>query len=256
MVLGILQARVGSTRLPGKVLRPILGLPMIIRQIERLSRVRRIDRLVLATSTDEADDGLAQLCEGHGVCCFRGSLNDVLDRFYQAAGEYVPEHVVRLTGDCPLIDPDLVDRVIACHVGEGNDYTSNTIPPTYPDGLDVEVVRFRCLQEAWKEAVLPSEREHVTPFVYRRPDRYKIGHVRNPVDLSSLRWTVDEPEDFDVVTAIYEALYPGNPMFTTDDILAHLDRNPALKNANIRYGRNEGYLRSLEADEAIRKGKS
>lgn len=255
MILAVLQARVSSTRLPGKVLRKILGAPMILRQIERVQRARSIGRLLMATSTDPADDPLALLCMENDVACFRGSLDDVLDRFYQAVRSHRPEHVVRLTGDCPLADPTLIDHVVGTHVAGGFDYTSNTIPPTYPDGLDIEVIRYSCLEEACREALLSSEREHVTTFLYGKPDRYRIGAVRNAVDLSDLRWTVDEPDDFELVRTIYEALYPENPAFTTEDILGLLERIPALKTWNVRHARNEGYEKSLKEDGIFKSGK-
>ncbi len=248
MMLAILQARFSSTRLPGKVLKPILGKPLLLLQIERIKRAERVDRIILATSTDPADDAIGSMCRENDIALFRGSLNDVLDRFYQAAKPLLPDHVVRLTGDCPLADPRLIDQVIAFHLQGGYDYTSNTIEPTYPDGLDIEVVRFSCLEAAWREASLPSQREHVTPFIYRHPDRFKIGSFKNTTDLSPLRWTVDEPLDFELVTRIYETLYPHDPAFTTQDILALLDKNPSLKTMNTRYGRNEGYDNSLAED--------
>ncbi len=249
MILAILQARVSSTRLPGKVLKPILGQPMLLQQIGRVRRATRIDRLVVATSLDIFDDPIEQLCRENNLECFRGSLEDVLDRLYQAAKPFRPDHVVRLTGDCPLSDPDLIDQIVEYHLKNQFDYTSNAIQPTYPDGLDMEIFRFSCLETAWKEAVLPSQREHVTPFIHQQPDRFKIGHFKGPVDLSMLRWTVDEPADFDLVTRIYEAIYPGNPNFTTADILAFLDRNPALKTVNTHHERNEGLQKSLRADK-------
>jgi len=254
MVLAILQARFSSTRLPGKVLKPILGKPMLLRQIERVRRAERIDRFMVATSTDASDNAIENLCRENSIPCSRGSLNDVLDRFYQAARPLHPDHVVRLTGDCPLADPSLIDEIIAFHIEGGFDYTGNTIEQTYPDGLDVEVVKFAGLEAAWREASLPSEREHVTPFIYRHPDRFTLGSYRNTTDLSSLRWTVDEPLDFELVTKIYEALYPLNPAFATQDILALLDREPDLKTMNIHYQRNEGYKKSL-AEDAAHTGK-
>ncbi|MES2353791.1 MAG: glycosyltransferase family protein [Pseudomonadota bacterium] len=250
-ILAILQARTSSTRLPGKVLKPILGRPMIERQIERLRRAKNFDRLIVATSDDANDSALAELCAELSVDCFRGSLNDVLDRFYQAALPHQPQHVVRLTGDCPLADPGLIDAVIAMHIANGNDYTANCLQATFPDGLDVEVVRFSALAEAWREARLPSQREHVLPFIHSAPERYQIGHYRNDVDLSNLRWTVDEPGDYDLVSHIYEALYPANPAFTTADILMLLEKEPVLRTLNTHYVRNEGFLKSLQADEVF-----
>jgi len=165
MILAILQARVSSTRLPGKVLKPILGMPMLLRQIERVKQAKLIEQLLVATSDDKSDDPIEQLCRENDIACFRGSLDDVLDRFYQAAKPYQPDHIVRLTGDCPLIDPQLIDEVVVFCLSGDYDYVSNAFEPTYPDGLDVEVFRFPCLQQAWEEAELPSEREHVTLFI-------------------------------------------------------------------------------------------
>lgn len=247
-MLAILQARTSSSRLPGKVLRPILGEPMLARQIERLRRSAHIDPLIVATSAEASDDPLAALCERLGVPCHRGSLNDVLDRFYQAARPLQPAHLIRLTGDCPLADPAVIDACIDYHLAGDYDYTTNALQPTFPDGLDVEVFRFKCLEEAWTEAALDSEREHVTPFIHRRPERYRIGHYRQAEDLSWLRWTVDQPADFEVVESIYNALYPAKPDFDTADILAFLAAQPELARRNIDITRNEGYLKSLAAD--------
>ena len=249
MILAILQARVSSSRLPGKVLKPILGKPMLQHQLERLQRARKFDKLVVATSDQPDDQDLVALCRNAGVGCFRGSLNDVLDRFYQTAKPLVPQHVVRLTGDCPLTDPELVDRVIQFHLDGVYDYTSNTIEPTYPDGLDATIMRFSSLETAWREATLPSDREHVAPFIWKQPDRFKIGSVKGSDDLSHLRWTVDEPEDFELVTQVYEALYAENPRFGTDDILKLLAEKPYLAKLNSAFTRNEGYLKSLEKDQ-------
>jgi spore coat polysaccharide biosynthesis protein SpsF len=249
LILAILQARMSSTRLPGKVLKPILGRPMLWRQLERVLRVRSIDKLVVATSDRPEDRDVGDLCEAFDVDCFFGNLDDVLDRFYQAARRYYPEHVVRLTGDCPLSDPDLIEQIIQYHLEGDYDYTSNTIEPTFPDGLCAEVMRYSVLKAAWREATLPSEREHVTPFIIKRPERFKLGNFKGVPDLSHLRWTVDEPEDFELVTRIYEALYPQNPQFTTQDILAFLDKNPHLLEINSRFERNEGYQKSLERDK-------
>ena len=248
MILAILQARVSSSRLPGKVLKPILDVPMLLRQLERLGRARKIDRLLVATSVEPSDDAIEELCRQHNIACFRGSLNDVLDRFYQAASPIKAEHVVRLTADCPLADPELIDQVINFYLDGGYDYASNSVESSFPDGLDVEVFKFSCLEQAWHEARLPSQREHVTPFIHQQPQRFRIGHFRSPVDLSHLRWTVDMPKDFELVTMIYEALYPRKPEFSTADILNLLDQRPELVNWNTMYQRNEGYLKSIAAD--------
>lgn len=245
MICAVIQARHSSTRLPGKVLKPILGRPMLERQIERLRRARRIDRLTVATSDQTDDDVLARLCGALGVRCHRGSLEDVLDRVYAAALPDAPGHVVRLTADCPLADPDLIDQVVGFCVEGGYDYASNVLEPTFPDGLDIEVMRLESLAAAWREATLASEREHVTPFLYKHPERFSLGSYKSAQDLSSLRWTVDEPEDFELIERIYRELYPRNAAFTTSDILRLLDENPGLKTFNTRYRRNQGYLESL-----------
>jgi len=254
MNLAILQSRMSSSRLPGKVLAPILGQPMILRQVERLRRARRLDRLVVATSTDPSDDILAEVCRAADIECERGSLDDVLDRFWQVAHKYLPANVVRLTADCPLIDAELVDEVVAFHIDHGFDYTSNVLDPTFPDGLSAEVVRSECLERASREARLPSEREHVTPYFYKHRDLFRVGSYRGEPDLSALRWTVDHPEDLQFVRSVYAALYPSNPAFGTQDVLALLDREPALRSINARFERYEGYKKSLAEDRAVLSG--
>ncbi|MCL6479747.1 MAG: glycosyltransferase family protein, partial [Peptococcaceae bacterium] len=232
---------------------PILGKPMLLRQIERIKRSRLIDLLLVATSSDLTDDPIDRLCRENGISCFRGQLDDVLDRFYQAAKTInpKPEHIVRLTGDCPLIDPELIDEVIDFHVQGLFDYTSNTIEPTYPDGLDVEVFTFGCLEGAWQKANLPSQREHVTLYIHQQSHQFKIGSYKNKDDLSYLRWTVDEPLDFELVDQIYKALYPAKPWFTTADILTLLKRKMHLVTLNNKFKRNEGLERSLFKDKAF-----
>lgn len=248
-VLAILQARVTSTRLPKKVLAPILGQPMLARQIERLRRATTLDKLVVATSDDASDDPLAAMCAAIGVPCHRGSLNDVLARFQGAASAFGPaDHIVRLTGDCPLADPAVIDAVVLHHLSSGADYTANAIQPSWPDGLDVEVVKATVLQRAFDEARLPSEREHVTPYIHKHPELFRIEHVKGDRDLSSLRWTVDESADLAFVSEVYAALYPKNPAFDTAAILALLEQRPELAELNSQFVRNEGYAKSLAID--------
>lgn len=251
MILGILQARVSSTRLPGKVLKPLLGQPMLLRQIERIQRAKKIDQLIVATSQDTSDDPLAQICQKNDISYYRGSLKDVLDRFYKIAVQYQPEHIVRLTGDCPLIDPEIIDLVIETHCQGDYDYTSNTIEPTYPDGLDVEIFTYETLRTAWEKANTTAQREHVTLYIHRQPKVFRLGCVKNCVDLSDLRWTVDEKMDFMVVEEIYKQLYPANPQFTTADILNFYKQNKKLKMLNQQYKRNEGLTKSLLQDQLI-----
>jgi spore coat polysaccharide biosynthesis protein SpsF len=240
MIIAILQARASSRRLPGKVLKPILGQPMLARQIERIRRAVRLDALVLATSDGTEDDAVAAVGSSIGVPVYRGSLDDVLDRFYRAAEPYRPSHVVRLTGDCPLADWRVIDAVIDLALTSGHDYASNTMPPTFPDGLDVEIIRFPALAAAWREATSAPEREHVTPFLRNHPERFTFANLPSPEDLSALRWTVDEPADFTFVTAIYEALYPADPAFGTDDVLRFARANPQIVCVNSGIKRNAG----------------
>lgn len=211
-----------STRLPGKVMAPLLGRPMIWRQIERLRRAGRIDALVAATSTDPSDDPLAAFLEAEGVSVFRGSLDDVLGRFCGVIERHPQARtVIRLTADCPLADWRVIDQVIAHHAATGADYTANTpARRTFPHGLDVEVVQAAALLEAGREARDPYEREHVTPFVNRRPERYRLAWVSRLPSLAHLRWTVDLPGDLAFVRGVYGTLYPADPAFTSEAVVA------------------------------------
>jgi spore coat polysaccharide biosynthesis protein SpsF len=237
-----------STRLPGKALLRTCGKPLLQHQVERVRRARRIDALVVATSTDTSDDELQQLCELIGVPCHRGSLGDVLDRFVGAARPFSPGWVVRLTGDCPLADPQVIDAVIEAGQERGVDYASNALHPTYPDGLDAECIRWEVLVEAAREARKPSEREHVTPFIHTQPQRYRLREVRHPTDLSASRWTVDDAADFVFVSQVYEHLYAARPAFGMDDVLAFERSHPLVAGINRNARRNEGYLKSLAQD--------
>lgn len=221
MAAAILQARMSSTRLPGKVMADLLGRPMIERQLERLRRCETLTRLVVATSSDASDDPLAEFLGGLGVDVFRGALQDVLARFAGAAEAFgLAGTIVRLTADCPLADPQVIDGCVRLQAEAGVDYASNALKRTYPRGLDVEVFTLAALRIAAAEAADPYEREHVTPFLYRRPERFGIADLVQARDESALRWTVDTPADFDFVRRVYEALYPNKPAFSSDDIRA------------------------------------
>lgn len=246
MIVGIIQARMSSTRLPGKVLLPLAGAPMLARQIERLRRARKIDRLMIATTTNADDDPIENLAEEIGIPIYRGSRDDVLDRYYQAARPLGPTHVVRLTADCPLCDWGLIDTLVDFGLERDCDYASNTLRPTWPDGLDAELIRFAALEESWNDASSPVQREHVTPFIIARPRRFSQAGLENDLDLSAMRWTVDEPRDYAFVAEIYDALYPAKPAFTTEDILGLLRERPELAEINLGIERNEGLKRSLE----------
>lgn len=224
---------------------------MLQRQIERVKRSKQIDSIILATSNSSEDDPLEGLAKKMGIPCFRGSLEDVLDRFYRAAQTASPDHVVRLTGDCPLADPDVIDEVIKTHLENANDYTSNGFPPTFPDGLDVEVIQFSALEAAWKNAKSAAEREHVTYFLYNHPELFRLGNYSGKNDLSALRWTVDEPRDFLFVEKIYSSLFPLGEDFRLADILDLLSKHPELKALNQGIARNEGLQASLDGEKKV-----
>jgi len=207
---------------------------MMARQIERIRRCRRLDHLVVATSREPADDAIAALSQSLQVDCFRGALDDVLDRVYQAARPYGAPHVVRLTADCPLADPEVIDATVECFLAGGYDYATNALDRTFPIGLDVEAFRFRCLEDAHREARTPDEREHVTPFMYGQPQRYRVGQYRHGADLSDLRWTVDDAGDYAFVSAVYAELYSRNPAFGWRDVLSLLDARPDLRRVDGR----------------------
>lgn len=231
MTLAILQARMSSSRLPGKVLADLVGAPMILRQIERVSRAQRISRLIVATSTRPDDDVLAKTLKDANVEVVRGDLDDVLSRFILAL-DAAPEEpaAVRLTADCPLADPTVIDDTIALFHQSGADYASNTGDTrTFPKGLDVEIFRASALREAHAETTDPYDREHVTPFLYRRPERYRLVTLTQARDEGDARWTVDRPDDLDFVRAVYAALYAVRPDFSSDDVRALVARRPDLQ---------------------------
>jgi len=237
-ILAIVQARMGSTRFPNKVMKRISGVPMIELLLRRLSRSREIDQFILATSEDSKNHPLTKHVRSLGYSVFRGSENDVLDRYYQAARSNQSEAVLRITGDCPLIDPEVVDLVISAFKVSKADYVSNVHPPTYPDGLDAEIFTFAALETAWKCASDPYEREHVTPYM-RNPDKFRLLNVTHVEDFSSERWTVDELEDFEVVEKIFKHFHPRQN-FGWLEVLQLRKDNPELFVANQHIIRNEG----------------
>lgn len=247
----IVQGRMGSTRLPGKVLMSILEKPMLGYLIERLGQSKTLAGYIMATTVEDADTPIAQFCEDQHILHMRGSEDDVLERFYMAALQCKADHIVRITADCPIIDPQVIDKVVQEHQKSGDDYTTNAIDSTYPDGMDVEVFTFKALERAYKEAKLTSEREHVTPYLHTNPDLFQLGYVRGEEDHSHLRLTVDHEEDFTLVKAIIEALYPKNPTFGLPDILDLLTQKPELVKINAKYTRNEGYEQSKREDKAV-----
>lgn len=231
--IAVVQARMGSTRLPGKVLREIAGRPMLSYQLERMRRARRLDDVVVATTTNACDDPIVAFCEAEACKVTRGSEHDVLARYADAAGAFAAGTVVRLTSDCPLIDPDLIDLAIDRFATAGGcDYLSNMLSPSYPYGMAVEVMTAQALHTAAAEAIDPGEREHVTPFIYWRPERFRLESLTMAPDLSQLRWTVDTDADFELVSRILRALYPHRPGFTMQDVLDLLERHPEWNRIN------------------------
>jgi spore coat polysaccharide biosynthesis protein SpsF len=248
-VVAIVQARMGSSRLPGKVLMPVLHKPIIVHQLDRIVPSKMINELWLATSEDTSDDPLAAAVERAGYRVFRGSQDDVLERFFHLATRAKADVVVRLTGDCPFHSYEVIDYVVGAFLDAMPKYTyaSNVFPPTLPDGLDVEVFSYSVLKKAALECKEPLEREHVTPGIHGqfREPKMEILNITAPADFSHLRWTLDYQEDFDVVKAVYEALYPTNPMFTWMDVLALMTKDPSLVTHNQRQQRNETFVEQL-----------
>ncbi|MDD4990294.1 MAG: glycosyltransferase family protein [Candidatus Pacebacteria bacterium] len=246
----IIQARVSSTRLPKKVLKPILGATTIEREIERVKKTKFCQKIILAIPDGKKDNALEIAGKKSRVLVYRGSEHDVLDRFYQAAKKFNLEHIVRITGDCPLFDWQICDEVINFYLQNKYDYVSNVRPPTFPDGLDVEVFSFKALEKSWKNAKLKLEREHITLYIASHPEIFKIGNLkRSGKDLSALRLTLDESKDLVLIRKIYRALYKKKKYFDLDDILKLFGQRPELLKINQSIKRNEGLLKSIKNDK-------
>ncbi len=232
-VVAIIQARMGSCRLPGKVLLDLAGEPILARVVHRVHRAGTVDELVIATTNEQADDVLVDLCAARGWLCFRGSQDDVLDRYYQAALKHEANVVVRITSDCPLIEPEVIDRVVRELVERRppSDYATNVLPQrTYPRGLDVEAFWFETLKVIWREDENPAWREHVTQYLHHHPERFVILGVQSDRDLSAMRWTVDTREDYDLVQRIYGAF--GHDLFSWQEVVTLLEENPQWLETN------------------------
>ena len=236
-VVTVIQTRSGSSRLPGKVLMPLAGAPLFVRQAERVKASKLCGAVVIATTTEEKDDVIEQICNKNNLECFRGDTLDLLDRHYKAAIKYNASIVVKIPSDCPLIDPSVIDKVIGYFMDNKDrfDYVSNLHPATYPDGNDVEVMSIDVLHNAWMNASRPFEREHTTPYIWERPLEFSIGNVfmEGDKDFSMThRFTIDYKEDYDFINAVYNELYPQNPLFTMEDILQLLDRRKDIFSIN------------------------
>ena len=251
MIAALVQARLGSTRLPGKALMDVAGRPLLSHLVERARRIPGLEAVVIATTERPGDRPLVAFAEAHGLPVYAGSEDDVLDRFHRAAERFGVSIVVRVTPDCPLLDPAVAGLVLRRFLDAGGelDYASNTQPPTFPDGQDTEVFSAAALARAWREARLPSEREHVTPYIWKHPDRFRLANVRHAEDLSAMRWTVDEAADLEFVRRVFARLGADRP-FGMGEVLDLLRRQPALLDINRSLTRNEGYARSVRADGA------
>ncbi|MBZ5705059.1 MAG: glycosyltransferase family protein [Acidobacteriia bacterium] len=230
-IVAIVQARMGSTRLRGKVLLDLGGETVLARVVKRLSRAALVNEVVVATTEDAADDAIVRECERLGVTCFRGSEDDVLDRYHRAARACGAEAIVRITSDCPLIDPELVDDTIRIFLEERGDYGSNVFPRTFPRGLDTEVFTAAALERAWRDAREPHQREHVTPYFHEHPELFRLVSTHGQTDYSAYRWTLDTAEDLELLRAIYSRL--GNrDNFHWREALAVVERKPELAELN------------------------
>lgn len=252
MIGAILQARMSSSRLPGKVMRVLDGKnPLIYYVIEQMKNCKKVDKIIVATSDDKEDDVIEKFVSNLGIDCFRGELNNVLDRYYKCAKKFKLSAIVRITCDNPLMDPSIVDNLVSIFEQTDNDLVVNIKERTFPHGTEVEVFSFNALEKVWKSAKLPSEQEHVTPFFYNHSEKFKIFNVKNEKNLSSFRWTVDREDDFKLVSELVKII-KKRPILMVD-ILETLEKNPYLKMINQNHDPLEGYKKSLADDKQFLK---
>ena len=250
-ILIVIQARTGSSRLPGKIFLPLAGKPLLLRMYERVALSKTVKEIVVATTTDECDDEVELLCKDYNINIFRGHPTDLLDRHYKAALGHKADIVVKIPSDCPLICPNVIDQVLEYYTENENkfDFVSNLHPATFPDGNDVEAMSFKTLETAWKEAGKDFEREHTTPFIWERPERFRIGNVEweTGLDFSmSYRFTIDYKEDYEFIKRVYEELYDEKKIFNICDIMMLLDRKPEIKDINKIYAGVNWYRNHLD----------
>jgi spore coat polysaccharide biosynthesis protein SpsF (cytidylyltransferase family) len=250
--VAIIQARMGSTRLPGKVMADVAGKPLLRHVIDRVGAIQGVDQVILATPSSEYERPLIQLAKDCAIEIFAGSEDDVLDRYYQAALTYSADAIVRITADCPFLDPVVSSLVVKRFVQGAYDYVSNIHPPSFPDGLDTEVFSVVALERAWREGVLASEREHVTPYIWKNPGKFRVFNVAHDRDLSSLRWTVDEPADLEFVRAVYSYLSKKTSVFGMQEVLSLLLDHQELQRINHDIPSNLGYRKSLREDRMVK----
>ena len=255
-IIIVVQARMTSSRLPGKIMKDLLGETVLFRQLERLKQLKNKVTLVVATSKDPADDAVEEFCKQKNFACFRGSLNNLLDRHYQAMLYFDADTCIKIPSDCPLIDPRIVDEVIDFYkktYGE-YDFVGNLHPATFPDGNDVEIMTRPCLERAWREATRPLELEHTTPYIWENPDKFRLANItwRTGKDYSmSHRFTIDYEADYLFIKKVYEILYPTNPHFSCDDILSLLESHPHIYDINSRYAGVNWYRNHLDELKTI-----
>ena len=251
MIIAILQARMGSSRLSGKVLRKIKGKTLLELYLNRVKPSQLIDKIVIATTTKSSDDAIEELAKRLGFDCFRGSESDLLDRFWQCAKKYKADVVVRLTADDPFVDYQVIDRAIKIFTENQVDFVTNHFEPTYPEGLDTEIYSIGALERSLQEAKLLSEREHVFPYIQNHQSRFKIINFRQDSDYSHLRWTIDYDCDFKMTEIIYDYLYKDKPIFLQDDILSLLEKHPEIAEMNAHINRKEGVNKTKANDMAV-----
>ena len=246
--VAVVQARMGSTRLPGKVMMDIVGKPMLWHHVNRLRKARLVNQVVVATTDQERDRPIRSFAEGNGIPYYAGSELDLVDRLYQTANKFGADVVVRVTGDCPLVDPQVIDRMLAYYADNRDrlDYVCNNSPPTYPDGLDAEVISVRALERVWSEVTDPFQREWISSNFREHPEKYVIANVENDQDLSSMRWTVDYEDDLKFVRAVYERLHRGGEVFLMKEVLELLSREPELAEISNGHRRDQAYTEALK----------
>ena len=255
--VAIIQARMGSTRLPNKVLMPVLGKPLLGWMLDRVATCTELDEVIIATTTDPRDDLISDFAQSVGCRLYRGNEKDVLDRYYKASCLVQPDTVVRITADCPLLDPQVLGAMIRCFVADDLDFLSNSepLPSSWPDGMDVSIISFNALQRAWQLAAKPSDREHVTFYFWNNPVDFKCKRLDHEPDWSKYRVTIDYPEDFDVIEAIIKHFGEIDPVaiknVSMQEIIAFLDANPAVFALNEKYTRGLGWKTALQHDKQL-----
>lgn len=255
-VLAITQARYGSTRLPAKILKEVSGMTLLEIHLRRILQARNIDKLKIATTAEEGSKYIVEIADKVGVEYCRGSVDDVLERFWETAKGEDPDYVVRLTSDCPLIDPQVIDKTVSFAVEGGFDYVK-TDPGSFPDGLDTEVFKFTALKKAYEEATMSSEREHVTPYIWKNGSAeggslFKSAYMKNvegDYDAATNRITIDEPEDFEVLRTLIQTIGIDKGW---KDYMDYLEEHPEIKRLNCKFGYNEGYTKSIRNDKKIK----